>query len=100
MMCALLVRRLKPGATYEEFRAAWRPEEGYGFPVRVVNARSLEDPREIVSVGFVDVPADEAKNVLAQFAESEARRHERIAHVIEATVHKGLYEILDDDDLS
>ena len=100
MLCAVLVRRLKDGATYEQFREAWLPDQGFGRPVRVVNARSLEDPSEIISVGFADLPAAELPAFLRQVAAGEARRHERIASVIEETVHKGIYEVLDEDDLS
>lgn len=100
MLCSLLVRRLKPGASYEDFREAWEPDQGFGVPVRVVNARSVENPSEIVSVGFVDLPVAELQSFGEKVAESEARRHERISHVIEETIHKGIYEVLDDDDLT
>ena len=100
MLCSVLIRRLKPGATYEAFREAWKPDQGFGVPVRVINARSLDDPSEIVSIGLVDLPAEDCPALLKTVAESEARRHEQIAHVIEQTVHKGIYEIVDDDDLS
>ena len=100
MLCSVFVRRLRRGGSYEAFRAAWQPDRGFGVPVRVVNARSLEDPSEILSVGFVDLPASELERFLAKVAQSEARRHERIAQVVETTLHKGIYEILDDDDLS
>ncbi len=100
MLCSVLIRRLKPGATYEAFREAWKPDQGFGVPVRVINARSLDDPREIVSIGFVDLPAEDLPAMLQKVADSEGRRHESIAHVIEETVHKGIYEIVDDDDLS
>ena len=100
MLCSVLVRRLRPGRTYKEFREAWKPDTGCGVPVRVVNARSLDDPSEIISIGFVDAPAADLPVLLKRVAESEARRHERIRHIIEATTHRGMYEILDDDDLS
>ncbi|MEM7123938.1 MAG: hypothetical protein AAF563_21865 [Pseudomonadota bacterium] len=100
MLCSVLIRRLKPGATYDDFREAWKPNQGFGVPVRVINAQSLDDPNEIVSVGLVDLPTEDLPAMLKTVAESEARRHEQIAHVIEETVHKGIYEIVDDDDLS
>ena len=49
---AVLVRRLREGVTYEQFREAWLPEHGFGTEVRVLNALNVEDPREIVSVGL------------------------------------------------
>lgn len=100
VLCSVLVRRLKPGTTYEDFRKAWAPDAGFGFPVRVLNARSVDDDAEIISIGLIDLPMSELPSVAQQVADSEARRHDRIAHVIESTVHTGVYEIVDDDDLS
>ncbi|MDA7949419.1 MAG: hypothetical protein MPJ78_18315 [Hyphomicrobiaceae bacterium] len=100
MLCSVLVRRLKPGKTYEDFRNAWIPDVGFGIPTRVVNARALDDPSEIISIGFVDTPAADLPELYKRVADSEAHRHERTSHVIEATILRGMYEILDDDDLS
>jgi len=54
----VFVRKLKPGVTFEEFERAWEADEGYGVPARVFNAVSLEDPRQVLSSGFVDIPAE------------------------------------------
>ncbi len=100
MLCSVFVRRLKPGCTYEDFRKAWIPDTGFGVPVRVMNARSLDDPSEIISIGIVDTPTSDLPELLERVAANEARRHERIEHVIEETKLRGIYEILNDDDLS
>jgi hypothetical protein len=50
MMMAVLVRRLREGVTYEQFKEAWLPEHGFGRDVRVLNAMSVDDPREIYEV--------------------------------------------------
>jgi hypothetical protein len=55
----VFVRRLREGKTYEDFRAAWYPDEGFGVPARVLAGATLVDPRTIVTVGFVD--ADPAR---------------------------------------
>lgn len=101
MLIAVLVRRLKDGVTYEQFREAWAPEHGFGTDVRVLNAVSVDDPREIVSVGLMpgatreDLPA-----FLERAAASEAARHERIDGVIDGFVLRGIYEVVGDEDLS
>ena len=100
MLCSVIVRRLKEGATYEDFREAWVPGHGFGVPVRVVNARSLDDDREIVSIGLIDLPKSDLPEMLKRVAASEAKRHDKIAPVIDGTVHRGIYEIVDDNDLS
>jgi hypothetical protein len=101
MLGAVLVRRLKEGATYEQFREAWVPEEGFGREVRVLNALNVDDPREIVSIGLMpDVTREELPALLEQVAASEARRHERIDDVLEEFVFRGIFEVVDDVDLS
>ncbi len=101
MLLAVLVRRLKEGTTYEQFRAAWAPEQGFGREVRVLNAVNVDDPREIVSVGLMPgVTREELPALLEQFAAPEAQRHERIDEVIEGFVLRGIYEVVGDEDLS
>lgn len=100
MLCSVIVRRLKDGATYEDFRETWVPDTGFGVPVRVMNARSLDDDAEVISIGLVDLPKADLPEMLERVAVSEAKRHDKIAHVIERTVHRGIYEIVDDNDLS
>ena len=100
MFVSVIVRRLKDGKTYDDFRTAWYPDKGFGVPVRVISAVSNADEREIISVGFVDVAADELDQSLVSVAAAEAVRHDRIAEVIESTVHRGIYEVRDEDDLS
>lgn len=100
MLCSILVRRLKDGATYDDFHKAWFPDQGFGVPARVRNARRVDDPREILSVGLVDVPVEELAVGLERVAAAERLRHDRIAEVIESTVITGIYEVLDDYDFS
>ena len=100
MLCSILVRRLNEGASYDDFHRAWFPDQGFGVPARVRNARRVDDPRELLSVGFVDLPVDELASGLERVAAAERRRHDRIAEVIAATVITGVYEVLDDYDFS
>ena len=100
MLVSLFIRRLKEGKSYEDFRRAWEPGRGFGVPTRVVNAQRLDDPREILSVGFVDVLPDRWEHLGADVVANEARRHDRIAEVIEETTLHGLYQVVDDRDLS
>jgi hypothetical protein len=47
MIMAIFRRRLREGATYEEFREASSTTQGFGVPTRVLTAQRLDDPREI-----------------------------------------------------
>jgi hypothetical protein len=102
MYISVLARTLRAGASYDDFIEAWYPERGFGVPGRgPYTARNISDEREIVAVGFVDVPdrrvLDEG---LARVAAQEAARHARIDEVIESTQLRGIYELLDEFDFS
>ena len=100
MVISILTRRLREGKTYEDFRAAWQREGGFGVPTRVVTGQGLEDPREVVTIGFTDIELDEIDAFLNRTAPEEARRHERIAEVIEPTMTRALYVQVADDNLT
>jgi hypothetical protein len=100
LLCSILVRRLKEGAGYDDFHRAWFPDQGFGVPARVRNALRVDDPRELLSVGFVDLPVAELAAGLERVAAAEKARHDRIAQVIESTRLTGIYEVVDDYDFS
>jgi len=84
----------------EDFRAAWERQGGFGVPTRVVTGQGLENPREIVTIGFSDLEVDEIEGFLARTAPEEARRRERIDAVIEPEMTRAFYVQVADDDLS
>jgi hypothetical protein len=100
MIVSVFVRRLKPGATFQDFVREWEADEGFGVPTRVFNAQSLTDPRDIISVGFVATGAEQVKQWLATAPASEAVRHERIDTVIESTTLRCMYELHTEHDFS
>jgi hypothetical protein len=99
---AVFVRRLREGKTYEDFLDAWYPDKGFGFGGRgPITARSLEDEREILTIGFVDLPDRAAlTEAVTRVAEQEAVRHDRLDDVIESTALRAIYEQLDEFDFS
>jgi hypothetical protein len=102
MFISVLARRLKPGKTYEDFVRAWYPDKGFGVPMRgPYLARSLQDEREIIAVGFVDLDsADDLMAGMGQVAAQESVRHERIDEIIESTELRGIYEVVEGFDFS
>jgi hypothetical protein len=99
MLIAVFRRRLKEGKTYEDFHEAWFPEEGsfaehFGIPGRLINARRLDDKREILSIGLMDIEAAEMGPLLERVGAGEERRHDRIADVIESTELRAFYEVV------
>jgi hypothetical protein len=102
MFVAVFVRRLREGKTYEDFLDAWYPDQGFGFGGRgPITARSVEDEREILTIGFVDLPSRESlSEAMARVAAREAVRHQRLDEVIESTSLRAIYEQLDEFDFS
>src|SRR5262245_47609940 len=100
MIVAVFVRRLKEGRTFAEFVAEWEADVGFGVPTRVFNAQSVEDPRDVISIGFVAVTVDELHAWLAAGSATEAERHERIDTVIESTELRCMYEVHTEHDFT
>src|SRR5262249_58835085 len=100
MIVSVFVRRLKSGATFEDFVHEWEADEGFGVPTRVFNAQGLTDPREVVSIGFAAVGADQLTQWLSTAPTSEAVRHDRIDTVIELTSLRCMYELRTEHDFS
>jgi hypothetical protein len=98
---SVLVRRLKPGKTYDDFVDAWYPDKGFGFGGRgPILARNLEDDREILAIGFIELERDQLPATMERIAAQEAVRHDRIDEVIDSTTLRGIYEIEDEFDFS
>ena len=100
MIVSVFVRRLKPGATFQDFVREWEADEGFGVPTRVFNAQSLTDPGEVISIGFVAVTPEQVAQWLSTASASEAVRHERIDTVIESTSLRCMYELRTEHDFS
>ena len=100
MIVTVFIRRLKEGRDFADFVAEWEADVGFGVPTRVFNAQSLEDPRDIISIGFVDVTVDELREFMSAGSESEAVRHERIDTVIESTELRCMYEVRTEHDFT
>jgi hypothetical protein len=102
MFVAVFVRRLREGMTYEDFLEAWYPDKGFGFGGRgPITARRLDDEREILTIGFVDLPTrEELSEAMTRIADQEALRHGRLDEVIESTALRAIYELLDEFDFS
>jgi hypothetical protein len=91
MLCALSVRRLRPGG-YEDFRRAWEPEE---FPegfTRAYHVRNLTDENQIVSFGFYDGTLEDLERIRDEQKEEE--RQSRMAQFVESTDVDAMFEVV------
>jgi hypothetical protein len=88
MLCALTVRRLKPG-TFEDYRKAWDVEVS-GW--RSYTVRNLEDENEIVSFGFFDGSLEDLRSSQQDFDYEGFRR--RVDEFVESTGTDGIFEVV------
>ena len=100
MIVSVLVRRPKEGCTFDDFVKEWEGDEGFGVPTRVFNAQSLDDPKDVISIGFVAVTVDELQQGLADSAAPESVRHDRISTVVESTTLRCTCEVKTEHDFT
>lgn len=100
MIISVLKRRLKEGKDYSDFRAAWLPDKGFGVPTRVVSMVGVEDPREVVTIGFTEIELDEVEAFLERIGPQEKLRHDRLEQVLEPGGTNEVYIQVADDDLT
>jgi len=97
MICALTVRKLKPG-TFDQFREAFMGDEDSDTPpegfVRFNMLRNADDPDEVISFGFFDGTADQLRQIAAE--DGYDQQLERIAPFVESVGADGLYEIVEE----
>jgi len=91
----VLVRRLKPGKTLDDFVRVWYPDHGFGIPTKVFLGQEVSDDVEVVTIGLHDVDAtiDELASQLERIADNEAKRHDRLTEIVESTTVRGFYEV-------
>lgn len=93
MLCALTVRRLKPGA-FDEFRSKFNPLEREERPPEGWTAfhmlRNPADQNEVITFGFFDGTRDELER--NQEAQGYRERVDEIAALVESVVVNGVYD--------
>ena len=95
MICALTVRKLKPG-TFDEFRVAFMGEESTeGMPAgsQFFMVRTSKDPDEVICFGLFDGTADELKGSSAYDEYDDQLK--KIEPFIDSIGADGLYEVVE-----
>lgn len=95
MLRAIYVRTLKPGITDEQFVASWMPEQHTrsSYPAAVTVARSLANPRQILSVFDIDVEPQRFADVLPDIVHPESEA--RLTAIVESTQLADVFVIAD-----
>ena len=98
MLCALTVRRLKPG-TFDQFRKAWEPDVWVEGFTRAYHLRNVRDENEIVSFGFFDGTLEEL-NARFEGVDPGGRlaeeRQRRMAAFVESIGTDSMFEVIDE----
>ena len=96
MLRAVFARTLKPGVTYEQFKAAWVPEGIDGaYPARARVARNVANDRQVITIIELDVPAAEFKAASASLTRPDAIQ--RLAEIVDTTELEGVHEDVFDE---
>lgn len=96
MICALTVRKLKPG-TFDEFRAAFMQgmeDVPADQVVRFDMVRNSDDPDEVITFGFFDGSAEQLREMAGR--EGYDEQLERIAPFVESVGADGMYEVVEE----
>ena len=93
MLCALTIRRLKPG-TFDQFAATFVPpdEEAPAGWIRFHTLRSLADENEAVTFGFFDGTLEELERSQAEAGYEGLR--DSIGQYVETVVSNGVYDVV------
>lgn len=96
MLRAIYVRTLNPGVTDEQFVQSWMPPQHTcaTYPAAVTVARSVAEPRQVMSIFDVDVEASRFAEAVPELVHPDSEA--RLAAIVEATQFEGLYEVADE----
>ena len=100
MLCALTVRRLRPG-TFEEFSKAFIPEDGVEVPAgwkRFYELRNVSDENEVITFGFFEGSLEELREGQQQQAQGEGYQERRAAidQFVESVGADGVFEVVEE----
>jgi hypothetical protein len=83
---------------FQDFLREWEADDGFGVPTRVFNEPSLDDPRTVISVGFVPATAEETRAWLATGPASDQARHFEIDPDVKSTESRAMYDVSSEHD--
>ncbi len=97
MLCALTVRKLKPGSM-EEFKRAFIPGDDMEAPAgwkRFYAVRNVDDENEVITFGFFDGTLEELRSGQQENGEYDRRRAEA-EQFVESVGADGVFEVVEE----
>ena len=95
---SIITRRLKEGKTYEDFRKAWYHTVGFGTSSKLYTALNINDPREIIVMGFVESKMEDFMKGLE--IDVKERLENPLDDVIEPEIGRKFGMVISEDDFS
>lgn len=97
MMCAVAVRRIKPGS-YQAFRKAWQHDPWLPRYQKALVMRNEDSDDQVLTIAFFDGTREEyeAARDDPETMQAEERRLHRIAEVEERVLISGVYEVVEE----
>ena len=97
MLCALTVRKLKPGA-FEDFRSAFIPDDDADVPAgwkRFYAVRNVNEENEVITFGFFDGTLEELRAGQQGGGEYD-RRRAAVDELVESVGADGIFEVVEE----
>ena len=96
---AMITRTLREGKTFDDYREAWYHTQGFGVPTQMLTVVNLHNPREIISIGIMEL---EDLQQLKSSLQIDIK--ERLSHPMDAVVEDKIVRtfgvIASEDDFS
>jgi len=99
MLCALTVRKLKPGS-FEEFKEAFVPDDMSEVPAgwkRFFALRNTNDENEVITFGLFDGTLDELRE--GQRGRGYDERRQAADEFVESVGSDGIYEVVEEREM-
>lgn len=95
---AIVTRRLKEGKKYEDFRKTWYHTVGFRTPTKMFTAINVNNPREIIVMGFVETELD--KYLAGLKIDVKERLNNPLDDIIEPEIDRKFGIVVSEDDFS
>jgi len=96
---AMITRTLREGKTFDDYREAWYHTRGFGLPTTMLTVVNLHNPREIVSIGIMEL--EDIKQLMPAL---KIDVRERLSHpldeIVEEKIERKFGIIVSEDDFS
>jgi len=96
---AIISRTLREGKSFDDYRKAWYHTHGFGVPTQMLTVVNLHDPREIISIGIMELD-DISQLPSALHVDVEERLANPLDEIVEDEIVRKFGIVVSEDDFS